>query len=387
MFYRESLLFRSGGRSNYRIPSIIADKHGTLYAFCNERFDTLVDHAAETGLKFSRKLPGKEWEEPIDLVHIPDWGCMIGSAIYDEETDTVMCSVYKIAVMKDEFGYYSEADLERMAKLAREKERAANTKQGDFLILTKDGGNTWQEIPLNVEKTEFVHIDGRHLLRGGQCHGSAHGIQLHRGTHAGRLVYPSRMATDSFHTVKDLLTTNYNNAIYSDDHGLSWKTSLPVQIGTGEGTLIENRDGTLTYNSRAYFNDCKRYLATSCDGAETWGNFRTDDVLIEPPYGCNATLLRVECERIDGLPPRTDGIVLFSNPRSDTRKNMTIMVSLDGGNSWTIEKTIRKGPSAYSSLDFDHVSQRFFLLYELGVNNEYDLGIAVTEFDLEWLLS
>ena len=62
------------------------------------------------------------------------------------------------------------------------------------------------------------------------------------------------------------------------------------------------------------------------------------------------------------------------------------MASFDGGKTWPVEKTVRKEPSAYSSLDFDPSSQRFFLLYEQGINNPYDLGIAAAEFDLEWLL-
>ena len=37
MYIQETLLFASEGRSNYRIPSIVADRHGNVYAFCNDR--------------------------------------------------------------------------------------------------------------------------------------------------------------------------------------------------------------------------------------------------------------------------------------------------------------------------------------------------------------
>ena len=128
MFFKETIVFRTGVKSNFRIPSIVTDKNGIVYAFCNDRINTLSDAANETALMFARKQPGQEWEKPVPLVHIPGWACTIGSAVYDDETDTVMCSVSKIAVQREEFGYYSKEDLEIMAAKAKEKEIAAGTK-------------------------------------------------------------------------------------------------------------------------------------------------------------------------------------------------------------------------------------------------------------------
>ena len=55
MFFEETLIFPSGGRSNYRIPSVIAVGRGNILAFCNNRKDSLADHADEATLVLVRK--------------------------------------------------------------------------------------------------------------------------------------------------------------------------------------------------------------------------------------------------------------------------------------------------------------------------------------------
>ena len=47
MFAKETLLFPTKERSNYRIPSIVATKDGTVLDFCNDRKNTVADEAAE----------------------------------------------------------------------------------------------------------------------------------------------------------------------------------------------------------------------------------------------------------------------------------------------------------------------------------------------------
>lgn len=54
MFYTEQNIFHSMGRSNYRIPSIAVTNRGTILAFCNDRRDTLIDHAAYSALVYSK---------------------------------------------------------------------------------------------------------------------------------------------------------------------------------------------------------------------------------------------------------------------------------------------------------------------------------------------
>ena len=366
---------------------MVADKHGVVYAFCNDRKDTDYDGAAEVHLVGARKKPGQDWEAVKTLDSVPDWAISMGAAVYDEEEDIVMCSGWRIPKQKDEFASYTEEELAENEK--REKELGIYA--GQFLLYSTDGGENWQDRPLVIETVDFVHKTGELFKLGGYCHGSEHGVQLRHGAHKGRLLCPSRTQAGEYHSWEELTEYCYNNTIYSDDHGVTWKAGAPVQIGTGEGTLIENADGTITYNSRAFFKDQKRYLATSTDGGETFGDFRTDDFLLEEiNIGCNASFLRVEKADLADtslLPADADGITLFANPRSKVRDHMTVCYSFDGGKTWAGLKEIYAGPSGYSSLTFSAPEQKFYLVYERGIKHYIDQGIAAACFDMEWLLS
>ena len=380
MYMKEELIFSSGGRSNYRIPSIVVDRHGTVYAFCNDRKDGLEDHADEVALVFARKKLGGEWEDVRELVAVPGWACSMGSAVYDEECDVVMCSGRRIPKQKNEFKAYTQEEIAQMNTLAEKRAQELGIRQGQFFICSADGGESWQDRPMEVETAEHVQWDGTIARIGGDCHGAGAGIQLRSGQYKGRLLCPSRTQVGTYSDWEGLRKCVYNNAIYSDDHGMTWKASRPVQLATGEGTLIEDGEGNILYNSRAYYQDQKRYLAISRDGGVTYGDFGTDPFLIEEKnIGCNASFLRVAREDIKDtalLPSGAGGITLFANPRSAVREKMTVCISFDDGRTWSGTKSVYEGPCAYSSLAFSRADQWFYLLYEKGESSPYEKGIA-----------
>ena len=394
MYEKDILLFASGGRSNYRIPSIVVTKDGTVAAFCNDRKDSLLDHAKEVAVVCATRKPGEDWGQVRTVAGIPGWSCMIGSAVYDAHTDTIMCSSGRNPNARHEFTKLTPEELEAAARAAEEEARKLGIHSGPFLLCSGDRGETWTERPFQVEEVPFLRPrDGREVMLGGSCHGSSHGIQLRHGPHAGRLLCPSRVAVEQYDTWEGLRTCSYNNSVYSDDHGLTWKASLPVQAGTGEGTLIERGDGSILYNSRAYFSDQKRYMAVSRDGGESYGEFYTDAFLLEEEVlGCNASFLRVEREDLSPeaqalLPEGSDSVTVFVNPRARIRTDLTACVSFDSGATWSHTKPIWKTACAYTSLDYSRADGHFYLLYERGDEDPYGHGIALLEFDLEWLLS
>ena len=395
MYAKDLLLFASGGRSNYRIPTVVATKDGTVAAFCNDRKDSVIDHAKEVAVVCAVKKPGGQWGEVRTIAGLPGWSCMIGSAVYDADTDTIMCSSGRNPLARHEFTKLTPEELEAVAKAAEEEARKMGIHNGPFLLYSADSGETWAERPFDVEKIPFIRpVDGVEVMLGGSCHGSSHGIQLRHGDHAGRLLCPARVAVDQYDTWEGLRTCSYNNSVYSDDHGLTWKASLPVQAGTGEGTLIERGDGSILYNSRAYFADQKRYMAVSRNGGESYGEFYMDDFLIEEGIlGCNASFLRVEKEDLTAesqalLPEGADSVTIFVNPRAKTRTDLTACVSFDSGATWSHTKLIWKDDCAYTSLEYAKADGHFYLLYERGEGGDpYGHGVAMLEFDLEWLLS
>lgn len=392
MQFHEQTIFSSQGRSNYRIPSVVTTKHGTVLAFCNNRIDTRIDHADEAHLCVRRKPADGDWEEEKCLFAAPGWSCYIGAAVYDAVTDTVMCFFTRNAVVMIEFHDYTKEELDEIERLRRERAAAAGMEGGTFLMCSRDDGLTWEERPFVCRRQTALYTDGKTVYDTGFTHGSAAGIQLKKGPYAGRLLCPARVASGRYSDAEGLCRHSYNNALYSDDHGATWFSSDPVQHGTGEGTLMECGDGTVLYNSRAYYRDTKRYLARSRDGGEHWGAFSADPFLIEQRgLGCNASLLRVTRDMLGDdaalLPDSADAVTVFVNPRSEKRENVCASVSFDDGLTWSHVKPIHPGLSGYTSLAYNSADHSFYLLYELGVADPCDIGLNIAVFDLAWLLS
>jgi sialidase-1 len=135
---------------------------------------------------------------------------------------------------------------------------------------------------------------------------------------------------------------NLNKGLYifgSDDHGKSWYVIDNPINPADESKIIELSDGSWMVNSRVNKLG-KRYIHISNDEGKTWKS-NIDSTLIDP--GCNASLIKYNYE--------DKNILIFSNAKSKSeRKNMTIRLSYDEGKTWSEEKTIYKGSSAYSSL-------------------------------------
>ena len=392
MFYREELIFKSGGESNYRIPNLVVTKSGTVLAFCNDRKGTLADHATDTVLVCARKEAGKPWETPSVLMEYKGICCLIGCAVYDGIEDQTILFVNR-KVARDEFANLSLEEIERLTLEDQRRFAALGIELGHVQGVSFDDGKNWCFEKVNQEPLAFTHTDGRKFSVPMSTHGGAHGVQLRHGKYAGRLICPSRIFAGRYQSWDEIHKYVYNNAVYSDDHGKTWKVSEPVQLGTGEGCLAELENGDILYNSRAYFGDGKRYLAISRDGGQSYEDQGTDPFLLEETrIGCNASLLRVDREELGEelasrfLPNEAKSVMIFVNPRAERRRNMTACISFDEGKSWRVAKTIFEGPCAYSSLDFSPVDQHFYLIYEKGSERPYTLGISAVEFDLEWLL-
>src|SRR3546814_8184239 len=62
------------------------------------------------------------------------------------------------------------------------------------------------------------------------------------------------------------------HAIYSDDHGQTWKLSEPIRPKVNECQVVELADGngTLLMNMRSYFGRASRPHALSYDRGVTW---------------------------------------------------------------------------------------------------------------------
>jgi sialidase-1 len=354
-FFEQHDLFISKGRCYFRIPSITVAEPGIVLAFANRRLDTCADAAGEVHI-IGRRSPGvsQGWEPIVELCAAPGWHAAIGTVITDTENGAILLPYHR--------GRRNISDEpDREEKVSR---------GGDYLAISKDNGRTWDHQRMTVEP------NGAGCC--GSTHGASPGITLQHGRKKGRLIAPARYATRPDEELETLQKHHYNCTIYSDDGGRTWQTGGPLQVGTGEGCLVELSDGTIYYNSRAYFMDGKRRIARSYDGGETFEDFAVDENLVEPKGGCNAGMASVPVRLSAGR-----DLILLSNPAHNERRQLTVWLSPDGGRTWPVSKIVHAGPAAYSSLAVSD-DGTIFILYENGEKSPYE-KISLARFSLRWL--
>ncbi len=182
--------------------------------------------------------------------------------------------------------------------------------------------------------------------------GPNHSIQLK----TGRIVVPAWLSSGAGENAhRPSVTTT----IYSDDQGKTWKSgdiAVPCTdewINPNETAAIELSDGRVMLNVRSESKAHRRLVVTSPDGATNWSTPRFDDALLEPI--CMGGIVRYDYGG--------QRLILFSNPhnidkakgkaepgKNRDRRNISIKLSHDEGQSWPVNKLLEAGPSAYSDI-------------------------------------
>ncbi|HZI30920.1 MAG TPA: exo-alpha-sialidase, partial [Candidatus Binatia bacterium] len=198
------------------------------------------------------------------------------------------------------------------------------------------------------------------------------GIQLTRGPHKGRLVIPAN------HTevAGDGTVVTRSHVVYSDDHGATWHLGGVEDKFTNESTVVELADGSLLQNMRCYRGNHRRAVAVSRNGGASWSPVRRDEALIGPV--CQGSILRCTWPG-DGQKSR----ILFLNPASLKRENMTMRVSYDEGATWSVSRALHAGPAAYSCMTM-LPDGNIGCLYECGERSPYE-RIVFERVSLDWL--
>jgi hypothetical protein len=134
-----------------------------------------------------------------------------------------------------------------------------------------------------------------------------------------------------------------SHAIYSDDHGTTWKMGATIKPGVNECQVVELADGSLMMNMRSYHRKGCRAVSISKDGGETWSGISHATDLPEPV--CQASIIRYSAARDKGK-----NRILFSNPAWEERVRLTVRMSYNEGKTWPVSKLLYSGPSGYSNL-------------------------------------
>jgi len=138
--------------------------------------------------------------------------------------------------------------------------------------------------------------------------------------------------------------------------------------------LVQRSNGELFGNMRNHDEKNLRAVATSAARGRTWTNFRLHPALISPVCQAGMTWYDQDAKQC----------LLFSNPADTERRNMTVRVSLDEGDTWPIERVLHAGPAAYSSIAVLPDGE-IGIFYERGDETPYD-RVTFAKFPLQWLI-
>lgn len=235
-----------------------------------------------------------------------------------------------------------------------------------FYMRSEDDGKTFSP-PVEITKTfEAFRPEYNWKVI---ATGPGHGIQLRNG----RLLIPvwlSTSETDPHHP--NLLAT-----IYSDDHGRTWKRGAIAVAGGGEvinpneTAAVELANGHVMLNVRSMSQRHRRIVVTSRDGVSNWSAPRFQEELVEPI--CFGSIVRY-----GAAGKRGTNRLLFVNPdnllragrpgepgKGRDRKNLTVQLSEDDGQTWKVKRVVDPGWSGYADIAVGK-DQSIYILYERG---------------------
>ncbi|MBD3353406.1 MAG: exo-alpha-sialidase [Candidatus Lokiarchaeota archaeon] len=345
------------GYHTYRIPSIIKTNDNTLLAFAEARKSR--KDVSEQNIVVKRSDDnGNTWSSPILVAED-------GRSSYANPCSVVIKDTGKILLFLQHYPYPCR---ERDVVPGIEGPKVCR----NFVLFSEDDGKTWSN-PRNITESTKRSTSVTSIASGPGI-----AIQKRRDPYKGRIIVP--MNQGPWGKWK-------NYAVYSDNNGKTWKygNTIPTRSkrrGGNEVQMVELKDGSVMANARnfgGWFLNKKKYrkVAISRDGAETWGNYRTDHTLIEPH--CMASMFRFT-DPIDGFKSR----ILFSNPASKYRRcNGKVRISYDEGNSWKYSKVLCPGRFTYSCL-VSFQNYNIGCLFETGIHDNHE-KIALARFDLDWL--
>jgi sialidase-1 len=153
----------------------------------------------------------------------------------------------------------------------------------------------------------------------------------------GTLVFPAQFKANIGEKALDGgQFTCHSTIVYSKDQGKTWQIGTGAKPSTTEAQVVELPDGSLMLNMRDDLNRKDkgetngRAVAITKDLGKTWQIHPSSNSALPEP-NCMASIISADLE-ING---KMQQALLFSNPNNrETRTNMTVKASLDGGNTW-----------------------------------------------------
>ena len=336
--------------SNYRIPAIITAKDGSIVAFTDKRKYNNTDLPEDIDIICNRSTDGgRTWSEPITIAQ--------GTGRFQGYGDAALVH------SKDENGLLAVFVGGQGLWTS-----TPNVPQNSYMVRSNDNGQTWTE-------PEVI----THFIYGKDCtdpirknwyasfFGSGNGLL----TSTGRIMFVAAIRESGNNN------TLYNYVVYSDDNGETWNVSGRASIGGDEAKVTELADGRILMSIRHGGN---RWYNISSDGGLTWQYNPSTWYDIAAP-ACNGDLIRYTSVNNGDDKNR----LLHSVPTGTDRKNVTVFVSYDEGQTWPTSRCIVPYSSAYSSLCILPDNTIGIYVEEDFYTGKDNYSTVFYNFSLEWL--
>ena len=356
----------------YHIPGIVVTAKGSVLAWCEARKRPAgVSDWDDIRILLRRSTDdGKTWSAPKSIANVEGPKQKNPFALKMKNVDPNDVTYNNPVLIADKDGSVHML-------FCLEYERV-------FYQRSDDDGVSWSQ-PSEITATFEAfkkHYDWKVLATGPN-----HSIQLK----TGRLVVPVWLSTG---TGGNAHRPSVTATIYSDDQGKTWKAgdiAVPCTeewINPNETVAIELNDGSVMLNVRSESKAHRRLVTTSKDGATGWSRPKFDAALLEPI--CMGGIVRYN--------QGGQSLILFSNPhnldkekgkaepgQSRDRKNVSVKISRDEGQTWPVNKLIENGPSMYSDIAVTP-SGAILCFYGRGTKPGFaGVGLTLARFNLEWL--
>lgn len=340
-----------------RIPSVAVTKKGSVLAFAEAR-KSLGDQS-ENDIVVKRSTDGGATWSALKLIHDDGANSLNNpTAVVEQASGRIFLMYQRIPGNLKEHSKETAVGLDG-PHIYR-----------NLLVWSDDDGITWSQ-PLDVTATT-KRPDRATTI----CSGPGTGIQLTRGPHRGRLVFP-------FNEGPFWLWQNF--AVFSDDAGKTWKMGVDApgamipdgkkgqRSQVNEVQMVEMSDGSVRLDSRQFGGAPVRKTAVSRDGGLTWSSVADIKDIRDP--SCMAGVLRYSFDDGTGM-----GKIIHTGPDSARRDHGTVYLSLDDGATFPIKRELWAGKFAYS-VPARLADGRIGVLFEA---DDYK-RIVLARFPIEWL--
>ena len=367
-------LFRVGevGYQLYHIPGLAVTAKGTVLAWCEARrgrsdwgdIDILLRRSIDNG---------RSWSEPRKIADVPGPKSKNLVALGRKGIKATDVTYNNPVMIADRDGGVTFLFCLEYCRC--------------FVARSTDEGATWS---VSREITDVFEAFRPKYPWKVLATGPDHGIQLR----SGRLLVPVWLSTA---TGGNAHRPSVVATIYSDDLGRTWQVgeiAVPCSdewVNPNETTAVELADGRVMLNTRNESARQRRLVTVGPDGATRWSTPRFDEALVEPI--CMGSLLRLSTEKTGGR-----NRLLFVNPdnlsradgkeapgKSRDRRNLTVRLSYDEGQSWPVARAVDPSWSAYSDLA---LAADGTILCFYGRSDKSDFAgecLCLARFNVEWL--